>query len=313
MPQLTPSLARVVDPILTSVAQGYKNADLIGNALFPYVPVQQRGGKIISFNKEDFAIYATQRAPGANTKRLQIGYGSQSYALESHSLEGVVPIELQQEANAVPGIDLARASINKVQNIIALRLEKAQADLATTAGNYAAGNKNTALTGTTLWSDLTNSDPIANVETAKDAIRSLTGRRPNTMVIGAVVYKALRSHSKILARFQYTTSAVPTTDMLAALFGVQRVIVGDAIYADATGAFVDVWGKNAILAYTELGSMADAGAPSYGYTYRLGGYPLVEMPYQDRNSKSWIYPVTDEVAPVIAGSTAGYLIQPAVA
>jgi hypothetical protein len=313
MAQMTPATARVIDPILTTVAQGYRNAEMVGSALFPYVPVQQRGGKILTFGKEDFAIYATQRAPGANTKRIQIGYTSGSFALESHSLEGLVPFELQQEAEAVPGIDLGRGSVTKVQNIIALRLEKAQADLATTAGSYAAAHKNTALAGTTLWSDLTNSDPIGDVETGKEAIRADTGKRPNTLIVGPKVIKALRQHSKILDRIKYTGRDVPTPELLASLFGVSRVLVGDAIYTDATGAFVDVWGKNAILAYTELASVADMGAPSYGYTYRLGGYPIVEVPYQDRNAKSWVYPVTDEVAPVIAGATAGYLIQPAVA
>ena len=313
MPQLTPALARVVDPILSNVAQGYKNAEFVGSALFPYVPVGQRGGKIVSFNKEDFALYATGRAPGANTKRMQFGYSSGSYALEQHALEGVVPFELMQEANAVPGIDMGRMAVQKVQNIIALRLEKAQADLATTAANYAASNKNTALTGTTLWSDLSASDPIANVETAKDAIRAATGKRPNTMVIGAQVLKALRQHSKIIDRTKYTGRDVPTPELLAALFGVQRVLVGDAIYTDATGAFVDVWGKNAVLAYTQIGTLADMGLPSYGYTYRLQGAPIVEVAYQDRNAKSWVYPVTDEVSPVIAGATAGYLISPAVA
>lgn len=313
MPQLTPAQARVIDPILSTVAQGYINAAFVGSALFPYVPVQQRGGKIVTFGKEDFAIYATQRAPGANTKRMQIGYTSGSYALEDHSLEGVVPFELQQDAQAVPGIDLGRGAVQKVQNIIGLRLEKAQADLATTTANYAASNKNTSLAGVTLWSDLSASDPIANVETGKDAIRSLIGRRPNTMVIGPTVLKALRQHTKIIDRTKYTGRDVPTPELLAALFGVDRVLVGDAIYTDASGAFVDVWGKCAILAYTETASLADMGAPSYGYTYRFGGYPLVEIPYQDRNAKSWVYPVTDVVSPVIAGSTAGYIISPAVA
>jgi hypothetical protein len=68
-----------------------------------------------------------------------------------------------------------------------------------------------------------------------------------------------------------------------------------------------------VLAYTETGSMVEMGAPSYGYTYQLAGYPLVEEPYYERNPKSWIYPVTDEVAPVMAGADAGYLIQNAVA
>ena len=47
MPQLTPAQARVVDPVLSNVAQGYRNAELVGDALFPFVPVLQRGGKIV--------------------------------------------------------------------------------------------------------------------------------------------------------------------------------------------------------------------------------------------------------------------------
>jgi hypothetical protein len=55
------------------------------------------------------------------------------------------------------------------------------------------------------------------------------------------------------------------------------------------------------------------GTPSYGYTYRLRGNPAVESAYQDRNAKSWIYPVTDELSPVIAGALSGYLFSSVVA
>jgi hypothetical protein len=311
--QITSAQARIVDPVLSNIAQGYKNADFVGLSLFPSVPVAQRGGKIVTFGKEDFELYNTARGPGAATKRVQFTFGSQGYTLESHSLEGLVPMELMQEAEAVPGIDLARMALMKVQNIIGLRLEVAQANLATTAGNYDSGHKNTALTGTTLWSDLSASDPIANVETAKDAIRQTIGRYPNTIVMGAQVMKSLRQHSKVIDRTKYTGRDVPTVELLAALFGVERVLIGNAVYADATGAFVDVWGKNVVLAYTDTSGIADMGSPSYGYTYRLNNYPIVEQPYQERNTKSWMYPVTDEVVPVIAGATAGYLISPAVA
>ena len=128
MTQLSPSQARVIDPILSTVAQGYKNAELIGSALFPYVPVGQRGGKIITFGKEDFMLYATGRSPGAATKRVQFGYSGSSYALESHSLEGLVPQELMQEAEAVPGINLATNAIAKVQAIIDTLLPVASMD-----------------------------------------------------------------------------------------------------------------------------------------------------------------------------------------
>lgn len=314
MTQMTVSSARIVDRVITNVAQGYKNNAFVGMNLFPSVPVTQRGGKIMVFGTEEFNIYNNLlRAPGSNTKRMQIAYSATSFALDDYSLEAMVPFELQEESSVAPGIDLRRTSVMKVQDIIGLRLEKDQADLATTASNYAAGNKNTALAGTTLWSDLAASDPIGDVEAAKEAIRGATGLIPNTMVIGPKVAKALRQHSKIIDRTKYTGRDVPTAELLASLFGVDRVLVGNSLYTDSTGARVDLWGKNVVLAYTTLSSAMDAGTPSYGYTYRLSGYPLVEIPYQDRNAKAWLSPVTDSVKPVIAAATAGYLIQPAVA
>ena len=263
MSQLSPSQARVIDPILSTVAQGYKNAELIGSALFPYVPVGQRGGKIVTFGKEDFMLYATGRSPGAATKRVQFGYSGSSYALESHSLEGLVPQELMQEAEAVPGINLATTAIAKVQAIIALRLEKAQADLATNAANYAASNK-TSLSGTSRWSDLTSgvSDPIADIEVAKDAVRQQIGREPDTVTLGASVLVKLRQHPKVIDRIKYTGRDVPTLELLASLFGVQRVLVGKAVTATDAGVFSDVWGKSVVVAYTAMGTLADQGQPT---------------------------------------------------
>lgn len=311
--QMSPNQARVVDPVLTEVARGFKNADMVGSALFPEVPVDQRGGKIITFRKEDFQLYATGRTPGANTKRVNYGYDGSAYALESHSLEGVVPFEIMEEANAVPGINMGSLAVMKTQNIIALRTEKAQADVALTAASYPAANKIT-LSGTSQWSDFgSTSDPIANIETAKDAIRAQIGRRPNTVLVSAKVFASLRQHPKIIDRIKYTGRDVVTTELLAALWGVKNVVVGDAVYADAADAMVDIWGKFVVVAYTEVGTLRDMGLPSYGYTYRLRGFPIVESPYQDRSAKSWVYPVTDELAPVMAGASAGYLITNAVA
>lgn len=314
MPQLSVSQARVIDPILSTVAQGYSNSELVGNMLFPYVPVGMRGGKIITFNKEDFALYNTGRVPGANTRRVQYGYSGSNFALESHSLEGVVPVELSQEANAVPGIDLGSNAVMRTQNIISLRLEAAQAVLATTAANYGASNKVT-LAGTSQWSDFTTgvSDPIKDIETAKEAVRRQIGKRPNTIVMGAAVFSMLKMHPKVIDRMKYTGRDTATPELLASLFGVKQVVIGEAVYTDAAGVMTDVWGKFVVVAYTELGGLAAMGAPTFGYTYRLTGYPLVEAPYLDRNSKSWVYPVDDEVAPVIAGAVAGYLISAAVA
>jgi len=314
MPQMTLSQARVVDPVLSIVAQGYKNSAMVAEALFPRVPVALRAGNIISFGKEDFMLYGTARSPGENTKRVQFGYTNGTYGLVDYSLEGQLPIENMQEAQNGPGIDMSGMTVRKTVGIMDLRLEKQAADIARTAGSYAGSNKIT-LSGTGQWSDYTGtSNPIGVVETAKEAVRAAIGKRANTVVLGALVMSKLKHHPVVRDYCKYTGRDVATAELLAALFDVQRVIVGDAIYSnDAGTAFTDVWGKDVVVAYTELGSVADMGAPSYGYTYMLNGYPQVEEPYYDRNSKSWIFPVTRAEAPVMASASAGYLVTNAVA
>lgn len=175
MTQLTTSQARVVDPVLTSVARGYRNISYVGNALFPIVPVTQRGGKIITFNKESWRLYNTARAPGGKVGRVTFGYSGSPYALGQEALSGILPIEDLEEASVVPGIDLASVTINGVRDIIDLRLEYAQAGLATTLGNYASTNKVT-LSGTGQWSDVASgiSNPIADIAAGIDAVRAQT-------------------------------------------------------------------------------------------------------------------------------------------
>jgi hypothetical protein len=306
--QMTPGQARVVDPILTTVAQGYKNGLMVADFLFPVVPVDQRGGKIIQFGKEDFQLFSTIRAPGANTKRVQYGYSGDPYSLDQHALEAVVPFEIQGEASTVPGIDVASVSIGKTQSVIALSREYAAAQLATNVANYDNNHKVT-LSGSDKWSDYSGtSDPSQDIDDAIEAVRASTGRRPNTVELSPVAFKAARRHPKILENFKYTGRDSVTAEMLAAHWNVERVVVGDAVY-DSGNGFADVWGRDVVVAFTQIGSLADQGLPSYGYTYRLRGFPTVETPYPDRSAKSMIYPVTDELQPVLASAISGFLIK----
>lgn len=316
MTQPTLAASRVINPILTEVARGYKQPGMWARrALFPTVPVGQRAGTIITFTPEDFQLYATRRAPGANTMRVQFGRGTGSYALVDHSLEGTVPIEVQQESMAVPGLDESARAIAQVQAVMELGMEKEAADIARTAATYPVGNK-TALSGGSLWS-ATSSTPIADVEAAREAIRSKVGRYPNVIVIPPKVMTALKQHASIIDRMKYTGRDLPTLELIGSFFEVPNVIVPDSIYladnADlAAPAFSDVWGTDVILAYVETAGLASRGSPSFGYTYQLDGHPFAEDPYYGRNEKTWYFPFTDARQPVLAGPTAGYLIQTAV-
>jgi hypothetical protein len=312
MPQATLGQARVVDPILSAVARGYRSPKAaVANVLFPIVTVGLRAGRIISFGPDDFKLVNTARAPGANTKRIQFGYAGENYSLVDYRLEGAVPNELQEEASNGPGIDLSSSAVRRVQNTMALEREKQAADLARNEARYGAGNKET-LSGTSQWSDPA-SDPFTDIMDGKESIRAKIGERPNVLTLGPKVLTALRTHPKVLDRLSTASDRPPATiQQLQALFELQQIVEGEAVYHDGT-QFLDVWGKDAILAYTTPASMQEMGSPSFGYTYQLEGRPMVEEGYEERNANSWFYPVTDAYQPVLAGATAGFLFKSAVA
>lgn len=298
---------RVIDPILSNVAQGYKHPERVGFNLFPRVPVQQRGGQIIEFGRESFKRYNTRRAPGANTKRIQFGYEGKPFALVQDSLEGKVPIEHMQDANQVPGVNLGSRAVNGVMNILSLSLEIEQAGVALNAANYATNNKDT-LSGTDQWTDPT-SDPAKQLREYGEAVRAAIGLRPNTLNLSASGFNALAEHPKIQERFKYTSSDSITKEMLARLFNLRRVEVGEAVYMDeGSDVMQDVWGNAAVLAYVPE-QIDSEETPSFGYTYTLEANPMVEEPYYDNSAKSWIYPVMYDRTPVLAGMEAGFLIQ----
>jgi len=297
---------RIINPILSTYVQGYQQADLVGDTLFPRVPVEISGGQILEFGKESFKLYSARRAPGAGTKRISFGYLGKPFSLLNDSLEAPVPREFLRDAKVMPGIDLGQRAVSLVMRSLLLGLEVAQATLATDAAQYDANHKVT-LAGTSKWSDPA-SDPIAQMDTYKEAIRSTVGIRPNTLLLSAQAFSAAKTNAKIRAQFQYTNPDSITLEMLKRVFDVQKIVVGEAITSDDAGVISDVWGNNAVLAYVP-DSPSGMEQPSYGYTYTMQGHPLVEEPYYDNNAKSWIYGVSFERAPVLSGITSGYLIQ----
>jgi hypothetical protein len=301
---------RVVDPVLSTVARGFRPQELVGSFLFPRVGVPVSGGTILEFGREEFRQYNLRRAPGGATKRLPMGYGSRPYALVQDAVDVPVPREYSRDAQRSPGLNLGTIATQKGMRTLLLGLEIEQANLARNTASYAASNR-VALGAGSRWSDPTV-DPMIAFDVGREAIRAAIGVYPNTVCLGARVMTALKRNPLMLDRIKYTQRGVITEEILAEVFEVERVVVGKAISVDQADAASDVWGTDAILAYTAIGAV-DNAQPSFAYTYEMEGHPLVEQPYYDDTHKSWFYPVAYERAPVVAGNTAGYLIQTAAA
>ena len=302
---------RVIDPVLTSVAQGYTSIGFVGDKLFPRVPVATRGGQIIEFSRDAYRLYALKRQAGGRTARIQFGYAGKPFALLQDAVEAPVPREHMQDAAITPGLDLGARAVNVAMRAVALSLETEQAAIAVAFANYAGTNRVT-LAGATKWSAATG-NPLVDVDVAREAIRQQSGMYPNMMVLSALAFNACKNNPNVVGRFQYNGMTAPdgtgiTAKMLAGLFNVAEVVVAGGISFSDSNVATDIWGNNAVLACVELGGLG-AELPSYGYTYALEGNPLVEVPYWDESCKSWIYGVTYERTPVLSGISSGYLIQ----
>lgn len=309
MSQMTPKQTRVIDPVLTEHARKYKNADFVLGKIFPDVPVLSRSGNVIEFNKDSFRQYNTRRAPGANTKRIQVGYAGDPIALKQDALEGLVPNELRNEAGQV-SIDMTTAAVSSVMDVLMLGTEIERGKLATNASSYAADNK-AALTGADKWSDST-SKPKEHVDTGREQVRKRTGHKANIAVISPAAELALTHNNSVRDQFKYTSGDSITREMLARYFQVDEVIVPEAVSlpegAPENADFEDVWGDFVLLAYVPK-SVRGIHVPSFGYTYKLNGYPMVEESYDDRSAKSSVHPVTLEERAYLTSADAGYLIS----
>lgn len=303
--------ARVIDPVLSGIAQGYRHPQRVGHVLFPAVPVLQRGGKVIEFGLESFYDYKALRAPGTDAKSIQFGYEGKPFSLDQYSLDAPVPREFIQEAQSVPGVDLGKRAVNVVMDSLTLTLEIEQARLASDPANYGSDNRADLSDPDRLRWDVPDSDPMADIETAKDRIRVSCGVEPNRMVIANAGFKALKHHPKIVERFKYTTAESVTARMLAGLFDLDELAVGKAVYLDQLTEqpqFREAWDNVAILGYTPTQDHS-IEQPSFGYTYTLTGHPFVEPARWEGGKRSWVYGVTYERKPVLTGISSGFLFQ----
>lgn len=310
---------RMIDPILTNIAQGYEQGQYMGSYFFPSVEVGMRGGQIVAFDKAAFRTYNSRRAPGSDFKRIKTSYSGIPFALENDGLQHGLPLEYLEDANFV-GVSWDEYAINACMSGLSNNLEVQQASLLRTASNYAAGMTVT-LSGASQLS--TPAAPFASlIRAGREAIRSKIGRYPNVLGIGAQVMQHIDQLDEVRDRLKYTSSESTTPNMLAAWYEFDKVVIGSALQAgeDAAETLIDVWGDDIVMAYVNpialsqskitysLNRKISRFMPSLGYNYVLKGHPFAKPRYLDEDSDSWIHTAKYERASVLTGVDAGKII-----
>ena len=268
MPQPVNGDVHVNGP-LTNISVAYvQNASaFVAAQVFPVVPVQKQSDLYFVYTKEDFLRdEARTRAPATESAGGGYNLSTQQYSAVVEAFHK--DVDDQVRANADAPLNMDRDATQFVTQKLLIRREARWMSSYFTTGVWG-----TDITPGTLWS-AASSTPIKDVQTGHMAVQSVTGFKPNTLLVGPKVHAALLTNADIVDRIKYTSSESVQADILARLFGVDRYIVSNAV--KTTGAeggtqTTDfIAGKHALLCYSA--PSPSLMQPTAGYTFAWSGF-----------------------------------------
>lgn len=297
-----------VDAALSNLSLAYKNHSYIADLVVPAVPVGKSTDLYWVYGKEGFRAPDSKRGKGAKANAITWGLSTSTYSTEYHSLREFLDQDELDDQD--PGIDLRADSVMLETELLKLRREVDAAALLFNATNMTGYTG--ALAGSTQWSH-TDSTPILDVETQRGNIIKRTGQRPNTLILGYEVFAALKSHPKLLDALKYTNLGVVTTQLMAELFEVDRVIVGMAAQDTAAEGQAEsmsyVWGKYALLAYIN----PNPGRKMLSLAYSFQKMNLQTQVYKEEGLDGEWVETGEKYDQKLIAPAAGYLWSAAVA
>ena len=296
-----------IDKILTNISIMYRNAAYVGTQIMPIVPVKKKSDIYYIYNSkaDRFRIPKTLRAPKTDSRTVDWKVTTDGYVCDEHALNDLID-DIERD-NADKPLNLEVDTVEFLTDILQLSLEMRIKTMI-----EASLDANAPTNG--VWSDYDTEtiDPIADIEIAKAAIHAAIFRDPNVLLLGKAVYDKLKHHPKILELIKYSQKGVLTTDLMASLFGIEKVIVGKAGYNTAkegkTAVLNYLWGKNAILAYVE--PKPGIKKFSLGYTFQSKKFQTRRARIETKHS-DWIEVGDIETEKLIC-KACGYRISPAI-
>lgn len=297
---------RMVDPVLTTIAHGYSNENLLYRELFPEVKVSKLKGKVPVFGKDAFILRDTIRAIRADSNRISPA-DLQMTEFETHERDIETAVDYIEEEETSDYFSYEQRITKEMLDILQLGKEKMAADIAQDPTNFAADLKEEITSTDAFDSAFSSTNPVEIIRDSISSLRRKIGRLPNTMIIGFKTYKALVSHNKINDIIKYSSRASVNLDLLKAIFEIDDILIGKSVFTEDVETFSDIWQDNILLAYVDKSKKRSEYNPSFGYTFQREGMPEIDS-YYENGGKIKVIRCTDNYTVKITGNDAAFLI-----
>lgn len=226
-----------VDQALTNVSIAYAQEanSFVSQRVFPTVPVQHLSNKYHVFDKGNWLrSEAGIRGAGSPTRGGNFTMSTGTYSCLEYGFHMDVDDTVVRNADA--GVDILTSTTQYVTEKLMQKRDQVFAAAAFTTSVWTGSTTGNDITPGTLWS-ASGGTPIKDIADQQAAVHAKTGRKPNCLLLGKDVMAALKDSEDVLDRVKYTQRGIVTEDLLAALFGVDEVIVaGSIVNVNAEGA-----------------------------------------------------------------------------
>jgi hypothetical protein len=307
---------------LTAITLAYQNRRLIADEVLPRTPVPSREFKWLQMGRDQmFTVPETAVGRKGQPNEVEFGGTETAGFVRDFGLDDVVPNEDLESAPA--GFDPLGTAVTGITELVALDREKRVADLIFNTNTYPSANRST-LSGTSQWSDYSNSDPYTAIQTALDGMLM----RPNIGVIGRLAWSRLRVHPKITAALAPSATGNTSTSnaagqpatlqAVADLLELDQIIVGEAFINTAkpgqTASLSRCWGKHMAFLHQNPVATIRGNAVTFGFTAEWGNRVSGSMPEPKVGLRgAQRVRVGESVNELIVASDVGYYFQNIVA
>ena len=278
MPLLTSQVH--VDEALSNISVAYSQEQtrFIADKVFPSIPSPKLTDKYFVFDKGNYLrSIANLRATGSETKGANYTLSTDTFSCDQYGVH--MDLDDYVIGNADAALNIEVSTTQYITEQLLLKREQVFAAAAFTTSVWTGSTTGGDVTpGSTsgmgpLW-DNASATPISDIKEQIDSVESKTGRRPNVLLLGKNVYTALATSSDLIERVKYTQTGMLPPEVMAALFGVDRVHVPGAIVNTANQGASDslsfVCGSNDAALYY-VPPTAGLMTPSAGYMFNFTG------------------------------------------
>jgi hypothetical protein len=268
---------------LTNISVAYiqDQANFVADRVFPNLPVTNQSDRYYTYSRADFnRDEMEERAPG--TESAGNGYdidNTPTYFATVYAFHKDIADQIRANSDSVLAPDRDATIFCTQKALIKREVTFAQKYFQPGVWAYGSTGVSASPVGNEFlqW-DNVDSTPIEEIRTAKRQVQEATGFKPNIAVMGKLVFDTLIDHPEFIDRIKYNfaqgVAAVANEQIIAQLFGLDEVLVMEAVYNTAPRGEPEnsqfIGGDNLLLAYRT--KTPGIMVPTAGYTFSWNGW-----------------------------------------